>query len=180
MSDGASWRLREAGEQDCDALALVGAATFLDAFAGELEGAAIIAHCAEKHSPDAYRQYREAGCRAWLAESATGGAPIGLALTGPPDLDAANQDDLELKRIYTLSRFFGTGLGTDLMQCAVDAAQNHERLILGVYAKNARALRFYQKHGFTIIGTRQFQVGGNVYDDKVLARPIHSLTQAKA
>ena len=180
MPEETLWRLREAGAEDCGALALIGAASFLDAFAGELEGAAIIAHCAEKHSPGAYRQYFEAGCHAWLAESANGGAPIGFALTGPPDLAAAGQGDLELKRIYTLSRFFGTGLGKDLMECAVDAGAGCERVILGVYTKNTRALRFYEKHGFAIIGTRQFQVGGNVYDDKVLARPIISSTQAKA
>lgn len=166
------WTIREAEPDDAPALALVGAATFLESFAGILDGAAIVNHCAAAHSDAAYRAYFAAGARAWLAEAQPGGAPIGFALIGMPDLAAAEPGDIELKRIYTLSRFHGSGLGAALMDRAVAAAAAHRRLLLGVYAHNVRALAFYRKHGFGDIATRQFNIGGTLYDDLVLARPI--------
>jgi ribosomal protein S18 acetylase RimI-like enzyme len=172
MDDGPTWTIREAGGDDAAALALVGAATFLESFAGIIDGDAIVGHCAAKHREEAYRALLADGARAWLAQAQPGGAPVGYALVGAPDLDAAREGDIELKRIYALSRFHGTGLGAALMDRAVAAAAGYRRLLLGVYARNHRALAFYRKQGFAEIGTRRFDVGGRFYDDLVLARPL--------
>ncbi|PKP98701.1 MAG: GNAT family N-acetyltransferase [Alphaproteobacteria bacterium HGW-Alphaproteobacteria-13] len=172
MERDPAWTIREAGGDDAAALALVGAATFLESFAGVIDGDAIVGHCAAKHRAESYRALLADGARAWLAEAQPGGAPVGYALVGAPDLDAARDGDFELKRIYALSRFHGTGLGAALMACAVAAAAGHRRLLLGVYARNHRAIAFYRKQGFADIGTRRFDVGGKIYDDLVLARPL--------
>src|SRR3546814_9516633 len=111
MTDTLPWLVREAGENDTAALALIGTATFLETFAGILDGDAIISHCAAAHSESAYRAYFAAGARAWLAELQPGGAPVGFALVGAPDLAAAGEGDNELTRLYSLSRFHGSGLG---------------------------------------------------------------------
>lgn len=172
MTDIPTWTIREAGTDDAAALALIGAATFLETFAGILDGDAIVGHCAAQHSEAAYRAHLAAGAHAWIAEARPGGAPIGFALVGKPDLAAAEEGDIELKRIYSLSRFHGTGLGAALMAQALEAASGCRRLLLGVYARNERALAFYRKQGFADLGTRQFNVGGKLYDDFVLARPL--------
>jgi ribosomal protein S18 acetylase RimI-like enzyme len=172
MTDNPTWTIREAGADDASALALIGAATFLETFAGILDGDAIVGHCVAQHNDAAYKTYLAAGARAWIAEAQPGGAPIGFALVGKPDLAAALDGDIELKRIYSLSRFHGTGLGAALMNQALEAANGHRRLLLGVYAGNQRALSFYRKQGFADLGTRQFNVGGKLYDDLVLARPL--------
>lgn len=172
MSDIPTWRIREAGPEDARSLALIGAATFLETFAGILDGDAIVGHCAAQHNEAAYVAYLADGGRAWIGEAQPGGAPIGFALVGKPDLAAALDGDIELKRIYSLSRFHGTGLGAALMRQALEAAIGHRRLLLGVYAGNERALAFYRKQGFSDLGTRQFNVGGKLYDDLVLARPL--------
>lgn len=168
----AQWVLREAGPADADALALIGAATFLETFAGILEAEAIVGHCATKHAAAAYHDYFAQGARAWLVEMAQGRAPVGFALVGAPDLDAAQDGDIELKRIYALSRFHGSGMGKALMDISLAAAQGHKRVLLGVYENNHRAIAFYRKQGFADIATRQFNVGGHLYDDLVLARPL--------
>jgi len=172
MPDPLPWRVREAVADDASALALIGAATFLETFAGILDGEAVVAHCAAQHNETAYRALLASGARAWIAEAQPGGAPVGFALLGRPDLAAAADGDIELKRIYSLSRFHGSGLGAALMAQAVAAAAGYRRLLLGVYARNDRALAFYRKQGFADIGTRQFNVGGKLYDDLVLARPL--------
>lgn len=172
MRDDPTWTIREAGPEDASALALIGAATFLETFAGILDGDAIVGHCAAQHSDAAYRAHLADGARAWIAEAQPSGAPVGFVLVGKPDLAAAGEGDIELKRIYSLSRFHGSGLGAALMQQALGAACGHRRLLLGVYARNERALAFYRKQGFADLGTRQFNVGGKLYDDLVLARPL--------
>lgn len=171
----AGWRVRPATRDDSAALGLIGAATFLETFADVLDGAAVLAHCRDANAPAAYARYLEAGAAAWLGETATG-APIGFALLIAPELPEglARPGDLELKRIYLLSRYHGTGLGGALMEAAVKEAGSRgaSRLLLGVYAHNARAIAFYRKQGFVPIGTRQYAVGAELYDDVVLARPL--------
>jgi diamine N-acetyltransferase len=166
------WSVREANADDAASLALIGSSTFLETFAGILAGDAIVTHCERSHSSKAYSGYLGNGSRAWLAELSPGKAPIGFALTGQPDLPSARDGDIELKRIYLLSRFHGIGLGAELMRQAIKAAQGSPRLLLGVYAGNDRAQAFYRKNGFEQIDTRRFDVGGVFYDDIVFARNI--------
>jgi diamine N-acetyltransferase len=170
--------VRPARAEDAEALALVAQATFLETFAGILDGAHILAHCREQHAPAVYRSWlQRSDVDLWLAETASGRSPIGYAvLDAASSLPVANPSprDAELKRIYLLSRFQGTGIGADLMQAAFTAAgrRGATRVLLGVYQHNARAVSFYRKMGFQVVGRRQFQVGAGVYDDLVFARPV--------
>ncbi len=170
----AAARIRRAGAGDAQALALVGAATFLETFAGILHGADILAHCQRQHAAEVYDQWlADPVASLWLAETAEGAAPVGYAVLTSPSLPLPGLDarDLELKRIYLLSRFHGGGLGRALMERAVAQARERgaRRLLLGVYAGNQRALAFYARNGFAAVGERRFQVGGNAYQDAILA-----------
>lgn len=167
------WRLRRAGEGDAARLSLVAGATFLEAFAGVLDGDDIVAHVREQSGPDAFRRYLAAGATATLAEAVEGGAPIGYTLLTEPDLPVELRErDVELKRIYALFPTHGSGLGPALMARAVEDARaaGHRRMLLGVYGGNARAQRFYVKQGFAVVGTRRFRVGTTWHDDLIFAR----------
>lgn len=169
------WRLRRAGPADAAALSLIAGATFLEAFAGVLDGADIIAHVARNSSAAAFERYLGEGAIATLAEAAGGAAPLGYTLLTAPDLPVAQAaGDIELKRIYALCPTHGTGLGPDLMaQAIADArAAGHRRLLLGVYGGNRRAQRFYEKQGFAVAGTRRFLVGSTWHDDLIYARVL--------
>ena len=168
--------IREANVDDAGKLALVGVATFLDAYAGLVDGDGIVQHCQVKHSAQAYRDLFAAGARVWLVEIEPGAAPIGYAVTTPPDLEQAGEGDRELRRIYLLSRFHGSGIARALVDSVIAATAGHSRLLLGVKDDNHRALRFYRKHGFAEIGTRRFTVGAHTYDDFVLARDLTNET----
>ena len=172
MYDPSPWHIREAGPDDAPAVALVGAATFLETYAGLIARDDLVAHCAHDHSADAYLHYFAKGARVWLAESQATGSPLGYILLCPPELDCAQAGDIELKRIYSLTRMQGTGLGSALMATAVEAAHGHARLLLGVHSVNTQALNFYRKQGFEKVGDRRFLVGTVEYDDFVLARPL--------
>jgi GNAT superfamily N-acetyltransferase len=168
--------IRECGAADAAALALVAQATFLESYADVLPGSDILAHAEHEHGRAAYAGWLgRPGSQLWLAEIAEGRAPVGYAMLSPPDLPVpTDRFDLELKRIYLLHRFHGTGVGARLMAAAVGAARaaGARRLLLGVYGDTHKAMRFYGRQGFTRAGERKFQVGANLYDDLVLARPL--------
>lgn len=168
--------IRRARPEDAERLAHIGVATFIDSYTFDIEGEAMVAHCTRQHARAVYEAYlANPAASVWLAEYAATGAPVGYAVNCPPDLPVAPlPGDMELKRIYVLHRFHGSGTGQRLMQAAIEDARARRapRLLLGTYEKNHRAGAFYRKHGFERIGTRLFQVGDRLYDDIVLAKPL--------
>ena len=184
--------LRRATVADAPALALVGAATFLEAFTWMLPGADILAHAARNHSADAYRAYlAKPDTRITLAltgpPAGFGGepeAPVGYAMLTAPELPTIEvlPTDIELKRIYLFSRFRGMPVAGQpgvrpaqaLLEAAVaDARSLHRtRLLLGTHANNLRAIGFYRRNGFVEAGKRTFQVGNQLCDDLIFARSL--------
>ena len=168
------YTLRSATPGDEDALALVGAASFLEAFAGILHGPNILAHCRKQHSAEKYRVWLHSQeSPSCLAE--VDGAPVGYAVLCPPDLPISLEPtDIELKRIYLLHRFQGLGIGRALMNWSIEKAKaiRMKRLLLGVYAGNETALAFYARCGFVQVGGRAFQVGEQICEDLILARAL--------
>lgn len=80
------------------------------------------------------------------------GQVVGLADAGPardPDLVGIP----ELYRIYTLSRTYGSGLGSQLLQAAIGDTPAY----LWVLEENQRARAFYRKSGFSPDGARKAQ-----------------------
>lgn len=171
-----SYRLRRAAPADAAACALVAGATFLEAFAGMLAGADIIAHVARNSSAEAFGNWiGDSGSVVTLAEAAAGAAPLGYTVLTTADLPIAPRPrDIELKRIYALFPTHGSGLGPALMARAIDdaAALGHRRMLLGVYGGNARARRFYEKQGFAVAGTRKFLIGATWHDDLIYSRDL--------
>jgi GNAT superfamily N-acetyltransferase len=189
--------LRLATPEDAPALALVGAATFLEAFTWMLPGADIIAHCAKNHTVEAYRAalaqpHSHIQTRITLAVTANGSSPVGYAMLTAPDLPSFDlrPGDIELKRIYLLSRFRSRhtapvldssgspipdlSAGQALMNAAVaEATAMHcHRLLLGTNADNQRAINFYRRNGFSDAGKRSFQVGTQCCCDLIMARAL--------
>jgi len=176
--------LRPATAADADALALVGAATFLEAFTWMLPGADILAHCAKNHTAAAYREYFAApDTRITLATSGDD-APVGYAMVVAPELPtfAVLPTDIELKRIYLFSRFRAAPVtgspGVRPAQALLDAAiadaraLGRTRLLLGTHANNQRAIAFYRRNAFAEAGTRTFQVGTQVCSDLIFAKQL--------
>ncbi len=79
---------------------------------------------------------------------------------------------VELSKIYVLPDHHGAGVSGALMDAVLTKAAElgAKGIWLGVNKKNERAQRFYTKHGFTIKGTRRFQLGTGLEDDYVMVR----------
>lgn len=170
--------VRRAEADDVDALALIGATTFLESYIEVIPGPDIIAHCRRQHGRAVYSGFLadpDPRFACWLAEHDETRAPVGYAILSPPDASVLSEpDDVELKRIYLLSRLHGTGAGQALIDAALSRASKlgAPRVLLGTYAGNHRAVAFYTRNGFRQISTRQFRVGDQLFDDIVMARTL--------
>jgi diamine N-acetyltransferase len=164
---------RKAGPGDADALAYLGAATFLASFAFDHPGKALIEHLKAEHSVGYYSaKLANADVDIVIGETPLG-APVGYAMLAPPEHpDLQQPGDWELKRIYLLGPWQGGGNGRALLEQAfnVAASRGAERLILAVYESNERAVAFYQRSGFRHIGETIFMVGDVPFRDMVYAR----------
>jgi ribosomal protein S18 acetylase RimI-like enzyme len=161
---------------DEHALALLGAATFLETYAGILDGQDIVGHSGRQHATSVYADWLADGhTRLWIAEVEPGAAPIGYLVLARPDLPVPSASgDLEVRRIYVLERYQRVGIGRRLMEAAEAHVRScgGGRLLLGVYMRNAAALAFYERVGYRQVGTRRFDVGNHYYDDHVLALDV--------
>jgi ribosomal protein S18 acetylase RimI-like enzyme len=81
---------------------------------------------------------------------------------------------VEISKMYVLPNHHGSGVSTALIDAALAAAAEWGTgcVWLGVNQKNERAQRFYKKSGFTVNGTRNFQLGGHTENDYVMVRPL--------
>ncbi len=166
--------LRRATVADAAKLSLVGGASFLESFAHDHPGDALVAHVAERHDAALYRRWlADPEWALWIVEEAEG-APIGYAMLGPPELPGCAPGDLELKRIYILHRWHGTGLGGALYRAVETEARTRgaTRLILAVYKQNIAAQGFYSRQGFAEIDRTVFMVGDVPFEDLVVAKGI--------
>ncbi|GAB3950190.1 GNAT family N-acetyltransferase [Kribbella albertanoniae] len=75
---------------------------------------------------------------------------VGFA-SSSPGRDEDSPVPLELQAIYTRAAWWGTGLGTRLL----DVAIGKDPAYLWVFEDNERALGFYRRHGFAPDGARK-------------------------
>jgi GNAT superfamily N-acetyltransferase len=111
----------------------------------------------------------------WRAATA-GERPIGYAklslLVAPAPAPRAGA--MELQQIYVLAPWQGKGVAESLMQWAIDTARDAgaPELYLTVFDHNARAKRFYTRHGFSEVGQCTFTLGARVDNDRVWRKTL--------
>ncbi len=171
----ASVRLRRAGPADVTALSALAERLFRDTYSADHAGEDIAAYVRDRLAPAALTaELAQPGAAVFLAEAE--GELVGYvqlrggeAPAGVPGRRAA-----EIGRLYVDQRQFGRGVAALLLACALEEAQagGADTAWLVVWTENARARRFYEKHGFRRIGSHPFQVGATLYDDDLMVRPL--------
>ena len=178
--------LRLATVEDAAVLALVSQATFLEAYTWMLPGADILAHCTNNLTAESYAKYLALPTTRMVLATVGLGAPVGYVMLSKPDLPdlETGENDTELKRIYLFSRFRssktpvvgqpGVRTGQALMDAAVVEARamGCTRVLLGTNDGNERAIAFYQRNGFKVVGTRTFTVGSKTCSDLIFGKDL--------
>ena len=77
------------------------------------------------------------------------------------NIDTKNVTKLE--RIYILKEFYHLKLGLELMNFNIEFSKSNNQagMWLYVWTENERALNFYKKNGFEIIGSHDFTISAN-------------------
>lgn len=89
---------------------------------------------------------------------------------------AAKPANVELWRIYVDSQHHGSGMGRTLLAAAGEEARafGATGVWLGVWEQNPRAIAFYTKHGFDVVGAHNFTVGAEVQTDLIMRAAPHA------
>ena len=80
---------------------------------------------------------------------------------------------MEIARFYVDARWHGRGVAGEMMDAVLAAtdAWGCDAAWLCVWEANLRAIRFYRRLGFGVVGSAEFRMGGDVQRDHVMARP---------
>jgi GNAT superfamily N-acetyltransferase len=178
---------RVAAPEDADEVAALAARTFALACPPSTTAEAIAEHIRTVLSPARFRAHlADPAHRVVLAE--VDGRPVGytMVVAAPPaDADVAGalrlRPVIELSKVYVEAVAHGVGVARPLMaetlRIARELAGERGRdadagIWLGVNEHNARAIRFYARSGFRIVGTRSFRLSDAVETDHVMERPL--------
>ncbi len=103
----------------------------------------------------------------------------GFALIAQATAPRPSRADVELRKFYIDTAFHGTGLAHVLMKEALAIAESASKagIWLSVFSGNGRAIAFYERWGFRIIGAQTFVVGNDHQKDYLMEN--ESLTRLR-
>jgi diamine N-acetyltransferase len=89
---------------------------------------------------------------------------------GKAQTELQESDGMEVQRIYMPVEFYGKNIGKVLLDKAMERAkeENMRYVWLGVWEKNLRAQRFYEKNGFKKFSAHTFIMGDDPQTDFLL------------
>lgn len=168
-----SVRLRDACSEDSERLAELGARSFTETF-GHLYSPENLAAFLANHAPERWRD-ELADPRFAVRVGESEGMLVAYAKLGPPSLPFVPQGTpIELRQLYILKPWQGSGLAAELMQWVLDEARRRgaDELFLSVFVDNPRARRFYERYGFVAVGRYDFMVGTQADEDIVMRKAL--------
>lgn len=101
--------------------------------------------------------------------------PVGYAhLRFAPAPEAiVGRAPMEIRRFYACKEWIGRGVGALLMEECMARARRAgcDAVWLDVWEHNDRAMAFYRKWGFVLVGSQRFKLGNDLQYDLLMARP---------
>ncbi|MVN75836.1 GNAT family N-acetyltransferase [Hymenobacter sp. HMF4947] len=159
-------------------LANLGRQTFTETFAADNKPSDLAAYLHETYQPELQlAQLQNPQCTYLLTEMQ--GQLVGYLQLWKDSRLGLSPDDtitkqLEIKQLYIVEDWVGTGLGAALMRRALEIAQASgvSAVVLGVWENNHRAKAFYQRFGFREVGETAFKLGEDVQRDLIYRKGL--------
>jgi ribosomal protein S18 acetylase RimI-like enzyme len=169
--------IRRATAADAERVAALAERTFRDTFAADNSPDDMDAYVRDSFSVDRVRAEVADDANTFLLAFADGGEqPTGYAKlrTGTTEPNVSGPYPVELERLYVDRSAIGHGVGAALMRAALDEARSagYRTVWLGVWERNARAISFYEKWGFEIVGDHVFRLGSDAQRDLIMERSV--------
>ncbi|WP_411282416.1 GNAT family N-acetyltransferase [Gemmatimonas sp.] len=167
--------IRHATAADAEALSTFAAHVFHETFAPDNDPVDIQVYLSDAFTPEKQAaEIADPSCVCLLA--VVGDAMAGYALLRADTTvsSVVGNRSVELQRFYVDHAWHGQGIASQLMAACVEATRGRggATMWLGVWERNARAIRFYLKQGFTDVGTQEFRLGGDLQTDRVMTRSV--------
>jgi ribosomal protein S18 acetylase RimI-like enzyme len=170
-----AWHLRRAESSDAARLAAFAERTFRDTFA-----ATNTAEDMDQYCGLAFGEARQRGeianpeISTLLVED--GWQIVGYVQFGPGEEPEGLRlrPSWELRRLYVDPALKGSGLARQLMDRVLADAKGGgaASVWLGVWERNPRAIRFYEKTGFRVVGDHTFLLGTDPQRDLIMERVL--------
>lgn len=175
MTRKSSPTIRRANLADADPLAELGARTFSDTFAADNTPEDMAAYVAS--SFNATQLATElADSRSVFLIAERDGVAVGYSKLHGGDVAKGVEGErpVELVRLYVSREWLGRGVGEALMRACIAQARQagYRTLWLGVWERNSRALAFYRKWHFRVVGKQIFQLGADSQNDRLIERSM--------
>lgn len=168
-------RIEPGNAADAPEVAALGARAFYEAFTHVTQPSDMQAFLAETYAPSRLAEEMADPARVFLLAH-VGDALAGFAQMRQGRADAAVRGPapVELQRLYVDARWHGAGVAQALTREALAwaAGAGYKTLWLGVWERNARAMRFYRKLGMEVCGSHIFRVGSDPQVDLLMEGPI--------
>jgi ribosomal protein S18 acetylase RimI-like enzyme len=166
-----AWHLRRAQASDAGPLAAFAERTFRDTFAADNTPQDMDQYCAQSFGEARQRvEIANPDLSTLLVEN--GGRIVGYVQFGLGEEPECLRlrPSWELRRLYVDGSLKGSGLARQLMdRVLVDSrAGSAASVWLGVWERNPRAIRFYEKTGFRVVGEHTFLLGSDAQRDLIM------------
>jgi len=167
--------IHRATPSDAALLAELGARTFYDAFAADNSEADMSAYLAGAFSAD-IQAAELADPRTAFLIAVSDEVPVGYARmrTGAVPACVGGEAPIEIVRFYSDTHWIGRGVGSALMAACLSHAESLgcDVVWLDVWDRNPRAINFYKRWGFAVVGEQEFVIGDDVQHDLLMERRL--------
>ena len=175
MSTGKEIMIRLATHEDAKILATLGANTFWDTYHtnSNVEQKFIKKYISKAFSVEKIKS-ELADKNTFFLIVENEGKQVGYSklILGSSRPEVSSDKPLEISRIYLAKESWGKNLGLVLLDKCIDEAKINDCDViwLSVWKHNSRAIKFYKKHDFKIVGTHIFDLASSLHTDYIMAR----------
>jgi ribosomal protein S18 acetylase RimI-like enzyme len=150
-----------AGKKDYQLLSEIAKQTFIESHGHSASAEDINTYVTEKYRPHVLKEeLSERKNIYFIIYNNKRAAGYSKIIFDTPYADSSIKNIAKLERLYLLKEFYNLKLGAELFQFNVDFSKknNQKGIWLFVWKENQRAVNFYKKNGFVIVGSYDFKI----------------------
>jgi diamine N-acetyltransferase len=168
--------IRKAEERDASSLAAVSIEVWVNTYLRDGVGAVFADYVLAEFTAQKFRNaIGDPDLSIWVSENRTGiDGFVTVCSTATPPLPDCSP--LEITTLYVQPRHQSGGRGSALLRHALDHCRRigGENAWLTVEVQNRRAIDFYLRHGFTRIGSTDFVIADQAYENHVMKADLRN------
>ncbi|MFV8224597.1 GNAT family N-acetyltransferase [Christiangramia aquimixticola] len=169
-------RIEKVNFEEIDELQKIGKETFADTFGSENEPTYMKEYLEKSFSKEKLKtELLDKNSEVFFAKNDNDIVGYLKVNFGQSQTELKDENALEIERIYVIKEYLGKKIGQILYDKAINIAneKNIEYIWLGVWEKNPRAIRFYEKNGFIKFDEHIFDLGGDKQTDILMKKKLN-------